>query len=67
MKILDTRPWDALALESENRARDVLMSFSDPTAELIPAATSKAACGTGPTNRNNGIHRTACSHGQSYD
>lgn len=40
---------DALkALESENRAQDVLMSFSDPTYELIPAATSKAACGTWP-------------------
>ena len=36
------------ALDSENRAQDVLMSFSDPTDELIPAATTKAACGTWP-------------------
>ncbi len=36
------------SLESENRVQDVLMSFSDPTDELIPAATIKAACGTWP-------------------
>ena len=27
------------------RARRVLMTFSDPTTEPIPAATTKAACG----------------------
>lgn len=27
------------------RARQVLLSFSDPTTEPIPAATTKAACG----------------------
>jgi len=30
------------------RARDVLMVFSDPTEEPIPAATTKAACGAWP-------------------
>ena len=40
---------DALkALESENRTQDVLLSFSDPTNELIPVATTKAACGAWP-------------------
>ncbi len=40
---------DALsALESENRTQEVLLSFSDPTEELIPAATTKAACGAWP-------------------
>lgn len=28
-----------------HRARQVLLSFSDPTAEPIPVATSKGACG----------------------
>lgn len=40
---------DALeALNTENRAQDVLLSFSDPTDELIPVATTKAACGAWP-------------------
>jgi len=30
------------------RARKVLLSLSDPTAEPIPAATTKAACGAWP-------------------
>jgi hypothetical protein len=30
------------------RARNVLLSLSDPTTEPIPAATTKAACGTWP-------------------
>jgi hypothetical protein len=30
------------------RARQVLLGLSDPTAEPIPAATSKAACGAFP-------------------
>ena len=40
---------DALKeLHSEKRAENVLVSLSDPTAEPIPAATSKAACGAWP-------------------
>lgn len=31
-----------------NKAEAVLRSFSDPTRELIPAATTKAACGAWP-------------------
>ena len=30
------------------RARNVLLSLSDPTKEPIPAATTKAACGAWP-------------------
>ena len=30
------------------RAKNVLLSLSDPTAEPIPAATTKAACGAWP-------------------
>ena len=30
------------------KARAVLLSFSDPTTEPIPAATTKAACGAWP-------------------
>ena len=38
------------ALESGNaeRAKNVLLTFSDPTNEPIPAATTKAACGAWP-------------------
>ena len=40
---------DALnSLDSESRARDVLLALSDPTDELIPVATTKAACGAWP-------------------
>jgi hypothetical protein len=31
-----------------NRAEKVLLAFSDPTTEPIPAATTKAACGAYP-------------------
>ena len=31
-----------------NKARQVLLAFSDPTTEPIPAATTKAACGAWP-------------------
>ncbi|MDA0750672.1 MAG: hypothetical protein O2964_08165 [Verrucomicrobia bacterium] len=31
-----------------DRAAKVLMTFSDPTTEPIPAATTKAACGAWP-------------------
>ena len=38
------------ALESgkPDRAGEVLLAFSDPTDELIPAATTRAACGAWP-------------------
>ncbi len=40
---------DALAsLDSSNRTQDALLSFSDPTDDLIPVATTKAACGAWP-------------------
>jgi hypothetical protein len=40
---------DALKeLDSDNRTRKVLLSLSDPTKELIPVATTKAACGAWP-------------------
>jgi hypothetical protein len=32
----------------KNKARDVLLAFSDPTLKPIPAATTKAACGAWP-------------------
>lgn len=42
---------DALkALETDQRAPNVLLSLSDPTTELIPVATTKAACGACPPN-----------------
>jgi hypothetical protein len=31
-----------------DKARDVLLAFSDPTTEPIPVATTKAACGAWP-------------------
>lgn len=31
--------------EEKEKAKQVLLAFSDPTAEPIPAATTKAACG----------------------
>ncbi len=42
---------DALRLLGGNqpdRAKNVLTAFSDPTAEPIPAATTKSACGAWP-------------------
>ena len=33
---------------TSNRAGEVLLGFSDPTTEPIPAATTKAACGAWP-------------------
>lgn len=43
-----TNALKALQTEKAHRARDVLLSFSDPTTEPIPAATTKAACGAWP-------------------
>jgi hypothetical protein len=37
-----------LSSGSKEKAKQVLLSFSDPTAEPIPAATTKAACGAFP-------------------
>jgi hypothetical protein len=40
------------ALEAkENRAEKVLLAFTDPTTEPIPAATTKAACGAYPGSK----------------
>lgn len=38
------------ALETDERAQNVLLALSDPTEELIPEATTKAACGAWPGN-----------------
>lgn len=32
----------------KNKAKEVLLAFSDPTKKPIPAATTKAACGAWP-------------------
>lgn len=37
-----------LELSEPRRAEAVLLAFSDPTSEPIPAATTKAACGAYP-------------------
>jgi hypothetical protein len=37
-----------LSSSNHNRAERVLLKFSDPTAEPISVATTKAACGTWP-------------------
>ena len=37
-----------LSSPGKNKAREVLLAFSDPTTEPIPAATTKAACGAWP-------------------
>ena len=36
------------ALDSDERAKGVLLALSDPTREVIPVATTKAACGAWP-------------------
>ena len=41
-----------LESEKQDRARKVLLVFSDPTEEPIPAATTKAACGAWPGVEN---------------
>lgn len=40
-----------LTKNNSDRARQVLLAFSDPTTEPIPAATTKAACGAWPQTR----------------
>ena len=42
----------ALESEKQDRARKVLLAFSDPTEEPIPVATTKAACGAWPGVEN---------------
>jgi hypothetical protein len=37
---------------NREKAKQVLLSFSDPTTDPIPAATTKAACGTYPGASN---------------
>ena len=37
-----------LSTGDAQRARNVLLSLSDPTTEPIPSATTKAACGAWP-------------------
>ena len=34
-----------LTQQTRDKAKDVLIAFSDPTTQPIPAATTKAACG----------------------
>ena len=38
----------SLGTGNSQRAKNVLLSLSDPTTEPIPAATTKAACGAWP-------------------
>ncbi len=40
-----------LGAGSAQRAKNVLLSLSDPTTEPVPAATTKAACGAWPGAR----------------
>ncbi len=40
-----------LTKNNPDRARQVLLAFSDPTTEPIAAATTKAACGAWPEAR----------------
>ena len=40
-----------LTKNNSDRARQVLLTFSDPTTEPIAAATTKAACGAWPQIR----------------
>jgi hypothetical protein len=42
------RALEELSKKNPDRARQVLLAFSDPTTEPIPAATTKAACGAWP-------------------
>jgi hypothetical protein len=42
------RSLEELAKPGAQRAKDVLMVFSDPTVEPIPAAGTKGACGAWP-------------------
>ena len=42
------RALEELRRQDATRAEGVLLSLSDPTAEPIPAATTKAACGAWP-------------------
>ena len=44
----------ALENGQPDRAEKVLLAFSDPTEEPIPAATTKAACGAWPGPEDNG-------------
>lgn len=37
-----------LSKGNKEKAKQVLLAFSDPTTEPIPAATTKAACGAWP-------------------
>ena len=43
-----TNALKALGAGNTQRAKNVLLSLSDPTTEPIPAATTKAACGAWP-------------------
>src|SRR5438128_653416 len=51
MKALRTAIQE-LSSESKEKAKAVLVAFSDPTTEPIAAATTKAACGTYPGTPN---------------
>ena len=39
------------ALDSDEKAKGVLLALSDPTREVIPVATTKAACGAWPCRK----------------
>ncbi len=46
-----TNALKELSAGDAKRARNVLLSLSDPTTESIPSATTKAACGAWPGMR----------------
>ena len=39
---------DELSSNRKEKARNVLLAFSDPTTEVMPVATTKSACGAYP-------------------
>jgi len=47
-----TNAIKALGTGNAQRARNVLLSLSDPTTEPIPKATTKAACGAWPGTKD---------------
>ena len=50
-----TRALAILSAPGANKAREVLLAFSDPTIEPIAVATTKAACGAWPDGAGGGL------------
>ena len=43
---------EELTSDKKEKARSVLLAFSDPTTDIIPLATTKAACGAYPDEQS---------------